>query len=93
MTKRSYDDDDGRVVADMSGLERQPMVLPRLPKRKKENAAATPEDAGAQQPELQLTAEERRSYMAGAVGAGLLIAGIFIAAAAIIITLLLLLWH
>ena len=93
MTKRSYDDDDGRVVADMSGLERQPMVLPRLPKRKKENAAATPDDAGAQQPELQLTAEERRSYMAGAVGAGMLIAGIFIAAAAIIITLLLLLWH
>ena len=93
MTKRSYDDDDGRVVADMSGLERQPMVLPRLPKRKKENAAATPEDAGAQQPELQLTAEERRSYMAGAIGAGLLIAGIFIAAAAVIITLLLLLWH
>ena len=88
-----FDDDDGRVVADMSGLERQPMLLPRLPKRKKENTAATPEDAGAQQPELQLTAEERRSYMAGAVGAGLLIAGIFIAAAAIIITLLLLLWH
>ena len=93
MQQRNYDDDDGRVVADMSGLERQPILLPRLPKRKKENAAATPEDAGAQQPELQLTAEERRSYMAGAVGAGLLIAGIFIAAAAIIITLLLLLWH
>ena len=93
MQQRNYDDDDGRVVADMSGLERQPMLLPRLPKRKKENAAATPEDAGAQQPELQLTAEERRSYMAGAVGAGLLIAGIFIAAGAVIITLLLLLWH
>ena len=93
MQQRNYDDDDGRVVADMSGLERQPILLPRLPKRKKENAAATPEDAGAQQPELQLTAEERRSYMAGAVGAGLLIAGIFIAAGAVIITLLLLLWH
>ena len=93
MQQRNYDDDDGRTIADMSGLERQPILLPRLPKRKKENAAATPEDAGAQQPELQLTAEERRSYMAGAVGAGLLIAGIFIAAAAIIITLLLLLWH
>ena len=50
MQQRNYDDDDGRVVADMSGLERQPMLLPRRPKRKKENAAATPEDAGAQQP-------------------------------------------
>ena len=93
MTKRSYDDDDGRVVADMSGLERQPMLLPRLPKRKKENAATTPEDAGSQQPELQLSAEERRSYMAGAVGAGLLIAGIFIAAGAVAIALLLFFWR
>ncbi len=90
MTKRTYDDDDGRVIADMSGLERQPMVLPRLPKRKK---SAEPELPDAQQPELQLTGEERRAYLGGAIGAGMLIAGIFIAAAAIVIALLLLFWR
>ena len=90
MTKRTYDDDDNRVIADMSGLERQPMLLPRLPKRKKH---AEPEPPDAEQPELQLTKEERRAYLGGAISASLLLAGIFIAAAAIIITLLLLLWH
>ena len=33
MKNRTYDDDDGRVIADMSDLRRQPMVLPRLSKR------------------------------------------------------------
>ena len=86
-----FDDDDGRVVADMSGLERQPMLLPRLPKRKKESGE--PDASTPPEPELELTKEERRSYVRGAIGATLLIAGIFIAAAAIVITLLLLLWH
>ena len=91
MTKRTYDDDDGRVIADMSDLQRQPMVLPRLPKRKKDSGEP---DASAQpQPELELTNEERRTYVRGAIGATLLIAGVFVAAAAIVITLLLLLWH
>ena len=89
MKNRTYDDDDGRVIADMSDLRRQPMVLPRLSKRKKDSDGP---EASAQ-PELELTKEERRSYMRGAIGATLLIAGIFIAAAAIVITLLLLLWH
>ncbi len=91
MTKRSYDDDDGRVVADMSGLERQPMLLPRLPKRKKNAAPET--EPPAPQPDLQLTDEERRSYIGGALGAALLLGGIFIAAGALVILLLTLLWH
>ena len=91
MKNRTYDDDDGRVIADMSDLQRQPMLLPRLPKRKKESGE--PDASPQPQPELELTKEERRSYVRGAIGATLLIAGIFIAAAAIVITLLLLLWH
>ena len=89
MQQRDFDD-DGRTVADMSGLERQPVLLPRLPKRKKENPAPEQPDA---QPELQLTPEERRSYVGGAIGAALLLAGIFIAAGAVVIALLLLFWH
>ena len=90
MTDR-FDEDDGRTVADMSGLERQPMLLPHLPKRKKENAG--PEKPNGNQPELQLTKEERRAYVGGALGAAMLLGGVFIAAGAIVIVLLLLLWR
>ena len=91
MRQRNYDDDDGRVIADMSDLERQPMLLPRRPKRKKEGEA--PDAAEPLPPEQQLTDEERRTYVRGAIGATMLIAGIFIAAAAIVIALLLFFWR
>lgn len=91
MTKRTYDDDDGRVIADMSDLQRQPMLLPHLPKRKKFAEPEQPSDGD--QPEIPLTKEERRAYLGGAISASLLLAGVFIAAAAIVITLLLLLWR
>ena len=91
MQQRNYDDDDGRTIADMSGLERQPMLMPRLPKRKKNSAA--PESSDAAQPEFQLTDEERHSYIGGALGAAALIGGIFIGAGAVVILLLTLLWH
>ena len=29
-TMKKYDDDDGRTVADMSGIEQQPMLMPSL---------------------------------------------------------------
>lgn len=90
MTKQSYDD-DGRTIADMSDLDRQPLLLPHLPKRKKENAG--PEQPDENQPELQLTQEERRAYLGGAISASMLLAGVFIAVGAIVIILLLLLWH
>lgn len=33
--KRTYEDDDGRTIADMSGLEPMPMLFPRIPKAKR----------------------------------------------------------
>ena len=35
--KKIYSDDDGRVIADMSGIERQPLVLPRLKSAEKKH--------------------------------------------------------
>ncbi|MBQ6067701.1 MAG: hypothetical protein IJK89_12890 [Clostridia bacterium] len=90
MQQRNYDDDDGRTIADMSDIGRTPMLLPRLPKRKK--SAGEPEQA-IQQPEPQLTDEERRSYIGGALGAAMLIGGIFIGVGAVVILLLTLLWR
>ena len=83
MKKKSYEDDDGRTVADMSELERMPLFLPRFPKRKKG-------DSGDLEPKMSRS--ERRATVLAALGAALAIAAVFAAAAAGIIALLILLW-
>ncbi|MBR6545514.1 MAG: hypothetical protein IKT72_01090 [Clostridia bacterium] len=82
MKKKSYEDDDGRTVADMSELERMPLFLPRFPKRKK----------GEGESELQMSRSERRATVLAALGAALAIAAVFAVAIAGIIALLILLW-
>ena len=83
--KRVYDDDDGRVIADMSGVERQPLLIPRLGRRdgrrspngqSREDRSFTGDD---------LTPQERRTVMFAAVKASLLIALAFIAVFGLII--------
>lgn len=89
--KQQYDDDDGRVVADMSDLERQPMIIPRFDHmhkgerrdmRREEEAESRPEY------EIQYTAEERRALIGGTVTAALLIGGVFIVCIGILIFLI-----
>lgn len=87
MKNREYNDDDGRTVADMSDVTRQPLILPRLPKKKKTEGSEA-QDA----PEAEISKEERRAYVRGAIGAGLAIGGVFIAAGAAVIALLLAVW-
>lgn len=82
-------DDDGRVIADMSGLERQPLLLPRRPRRRQSEEAQTP-PAGAGE---EWSPADRRALVTGALGAVMLIGGIFIAAGALVIAFLLFLWH
>ncbi len=87
--KKTYPDDDGRTVADMSGIERQPLVLPRLKKRGQPEQDGTDD---ASRPEVPLTEQERRSYVFGALGAALLIAAVFVIVFAVAIVLLLTFW-
>ncbi len=94
MSKKIYDDDDGRTIADMSGIDRPPMLLPRLNGSKKKKITERPEDGETEQPrpEEQMSSDERRGYIFGALGAALLIGGIFVAAGAIVIFLLTVIW-
>ena len=94
MSKKNYEDDDGRTIADMSGIDRPPMLLPRIGKTKKQRQEPE-EDGEASQPrpEEQLTGDERRGFIFGALGATLLIAAIFVAAAAIAILLMTVIWR
>lgn len=90
---REYEDDDGRIVADMSEVHRRNLFLPRRnpsqesPKRENENN----ESAANQNPPL--TRKETRSFIFGALSAGLLIALVFIIGLGLAIAIMLLIWN
>jgi hypothetical protein len=89
MKQKTYDDDDGRTIADMSGVQRDSMFLPRS--LKKHGTFAEKEEEEATEP--QYTNEQRRTAVGGALTAAMLIAGVFIGAGAIVIAILTLIWH
>ena len=86
MKKRVYDDDDGRTVADMSGIERPPLLLPRFRRKDKD-------EEGQRSDGPELSPEDRRAVLVGSIGAVLVIALIFLAAAALVIGLMLTVWR
>ena len=75
-------EDDGRVLADMSEVERRPILLPRLPARKSSGGGLS-----------SLPREDRRAVIRGALGASLLIAGVFVVGLGIVIALLQFIWN
>lgn len=93
--KRTYQDDDGRTIADMSGIEPSPVLFPRFPGREKEQSARpeTPTQDRPWETAPQYTDEERRAAMGGALKAAMLLAGVFIAAGALAILGMQLLWN
>jgi hypothetical protein len=90
--KRPYEEDDGCVIADMSGIEKQPLFFPSADsiKRVKENRsdfAGPPVKSVSSGPE-NLDNEGRRAMIAGALSAMLLIGGLLAAAFAAIILII-----
>ena len=79
--KKQYDDDDGRVIANMN-VEGMPWFLSDALK----NKGRTDSDMS------DLTREESRELVKGAVKAGLLIAGVFVLAAFLFILFCLHIW-
>lgn len=91
--KRVYSDDDGRIIADMSGVAPSPMLLPRIPKKKMGLQEPQQSDDRPWEGREQFTPEQRRAAMGGALRAAMLIAGVFIGAGAIAILLMQLIWN
>lgn len=79
---RPAEEDDGRTVADMSGIERPSL---RLPRRERD---VSPEEG----PEKDFSPEDRRLYVFAALRAALLIGLVFIAGLGAVILALLALW-
>ena len=89
MSRKDFED-DGRTIADMSGLDRPAMFLPRGPKK----PAQTPDgpDSPDRPWESTLTPEERRITILATLKAAMLIAFAFIAGLGLVTLLLIWLW-
>ena len=74
--QKTYDDDDGRTIADMSGVGRSGMFTFRS--FKKNSTFRKPDDEEA--PKEDYTSDQRKAAVGGALSAALLIAGAFIGA-------------
>ena len=83
MKRRDEFEDDGRTVADMSGIAPQPTFLPR---RRRAEQLTSGEG-------LDLTPKEKRWAALGAMKAVLVIAGAYLLGLGALLALLFLLWH
>ena len=94
--ERIYENDDGRTVADMSGIEPQPMLIPRIRKRADRADFREPDAPEANDRPWdtsgELSREERNAAIGGALKAGLLIGLTFLAAGALAIIAMQTIW-
>ena len=84
MRKREPFEDDGRTIADMSGIAPQPTIVPR---RKPRKEPETNRGEG-----LELTRKEKHWAVLGAMKAVLLIAGAYLLGLGILLGILFLIW-
>lgn len=87
---REYEDDDGRTIADMSGVSR-PSLIGHLPRAHRTSGEPEGRRPGAL-PEDEIPAKNRMWYMLGALKAALLIALAFIVGLGLLVLLMLLVW-
>ncbi|MBE6538499.1 MAG: hypothetical protein E7671_03435 [Ruminococcaceae bacterium] len=92
--KKVYDDDDGRSIADMSGLDPHHPFTPRIKWNRGQADGNSEQKNGEDRPweEHPLSKEERRAFIWGALGAALLIGAVFVAGLALVIWLMLTFW-
>lgn len=92
MRKHEPFEDDGRTIADMSGIEHSPMWLPR---RKEHTERVPQEPAAPERPWEQnneLTRKERFWVVMGALKATLMISAVYLIALVALVLFLLWLW-
>lgn len=91
MSKKDTFEDDGRTVADMSGIEHQPLLMPSASSIRKLKEGGEPEVPGRaefQQGPEYLDKEGRRAMIGGALSAMLLVGGLLFAAFAAVILII-----
>ena len=90
--KKTYDDDDGRTIANMN-VDGMPWYQPSARQQRLRTDDGPEKDGSAKREEpLELTKEESRAMYWGMIKAALLICGIFILAALLFILFCLFVW-
>ncbi len=89
---KRYEDDNERVIADMSGIERQPVIFPsaesiRRLREDRADFAEPPAKSYSEGPEY-LDKEGRRAMIGGALSAMLLVGGLLAAGFAVMILII-----
>ena len=101
--RKEWDDDDGRTIADMTGVGRPGLLIPRLGGRKSsagrglsDSAQRGPEGQTAKERpwenESEFTPKERGMYVLGALKAAILIALAFIVGLGAAVWLMIQVW-
>ena len=83
MRKRNDFEDDGRTIADMSGIAPQPTFFPQ---RRSKGTLKSSEG-------IDLTPKEKRWAALGAMKAVLVIAGVYLLGLGVLLGILFLIWH
>ena len=89
--RRTYDDDDGRTIVDMSGVER-PSMFGHMPRYGRKNPVfSAPEEKKPRRPWEQegFNRSERKAAVRGALSAALLIGLAYIVGLGLLVLLLL----
>ena len=88
-----YEDDDGRTIADMSEVRRRNLFIPQTNPRMEESKRGDRIVESGASKNTPLNRKETRSFIFGALSAGLLIALVFIVALGLAIALMLFFWN
>lgn len=91
--KRVYEDDDGRTIADMSGVTGPSLLRPRSPEQKPSRQEPEQQEQDRPWEDNQMSPRERRMVVLGAMKATMLIALAYIVGIGLLIALLLWLWN
>lgn len=83
--QKKFDDDDGRTIADMSYVSRQPIIIPKFNQFKDNKNTNKEEKEKNPWEDDSLSKQERRPFILGVLGATLLISSIFAIAFALAI--------
>lgn len=89
--KKIYDDDDGRTVADMSEVERTPILIPKLDRIAKARSGRDDSEESNNENDYlknEMSNSERRAFVSGAVSAALAIGSVFAVAIGVVILLI-----
>lgn len=90
--RKEYQDDDGRTIADMSGVSR-PSLMGHMPSRSRTRKPADEAfSTRSSLPQEDMSPGARMWYMLGALKAALLIALAFIVGLGLLVLLMLLIW-